>query len=140
MEPVTPKQQQIIDLARECIGTPFGHQGRVVGLLLDCAGVLEHILRSKNLPYIDELGYPRQPCHGMMERILDSQPSLEKIPRTQIEAACVLLMRIKHEPQHIAIFTGHSIIHAYSDIGRVVEQSFGSNRRGIMAAYRILDL
>jgi hypothetical protein len=30
---------EIVAIARETIGTPYAHQGRVAGLALDCAGV-----------------------------------------------------------------------------------------------------
>ena len=30
----------IVNAARECVGTPFRHQGRVLGVGLDCAGLV----------------------------------------------------------------------------------------------------
>lgn len=132
--------ESIIAAARECLETPFHHQGRVVGVGMDCAGVLVHILQRHGLPYVDERGYPRYPYHGLMQRILDSQPSLLKISRKQLEAGDVLLMRYRSEPQHVAIYTVATIIHGSSEHGRCVEHTLDSHARfRVTAAYRIAD-
>lgn len=131
---------KIIELARGCMETPFKHQGRVPGVALDCAGVLVHVLTSLGLPCIDERGYPRSPYKGLIKSILDSQPALENVGRSDPEPGNVLLMRFKIEPQHVAIFTGSTIIHAYSGIGRVVEHSIDSAwKKRITSVYRIVD-
>ena len=132
----------IIAAAMECEGTPFKHQGRVAGRGLDCAGVLVHVLRSMDLPYNDEMGYPRTPFDGQLENILDSQPSLERIPPSEKKRGDVLCMRISSAPQHIAIFlgdiNGHPyIIHGSSEHGKVavhrLDQVWGAR---IVRVYR----
>ena len=135
--------ESIISAAMECEGTPFKHQGRVVGRGLDCAGVLVHVFRSMDLPYNDEMGYPRTPFDGQLENILDSQPSLERISPSEKKRGDVLCMRISSAPQHIAIFlgdiSGHPyIIHGSSEHGKVavhrLDQVWGAR---IVRAYRI---
>lgn len=129
---------RVIELARECMGTPFVHQGRKCGVGLDCAGVLEHIFKNYPLPYIDEKGYSRNPHDGQLEAILASQPSLKIIPKSEMRRGDVLGMRIKKDPQHIGIFTGPTIIHSYANTGRVVEQRITNWLPHITHVYRIV--
>lgn len=130
---------QIIEIARECLGTPFKHQARVVGIGMDCAGVVAHVLTRLELPFNDLQAYPRNPYKGMLKSILDNQPHLTQVNKSHVGAGDVLLMRIRREPQHLGICTGNSLIHSYSDIGRVVEQSLGAWERNIIAVYRIVE-
>ena len=132
-------RDQIIELARECIGTPFQHQARVVGRGLDCAGVLVHILRSLNLPHIDERGYPRTPYKGLIRSILESQPCLHLVDKSDQQVGDVLLMKFVREPQHVAILTGGTIIHAYSRIGRCVEHGYTDEwKRRVTHVFRVI--
>lgn len=127
-----------VALARECLKTPFKHQGRVCGLALDCAGVLVHVFKGLGVDYYDPPGYPRQPYEGLLEKIIGDQPHLTKIPTTDIKAGDVVLFRIKTSPSHIGICTGAGLVHAYYDTGRVVEQRLSSWQRHIAHAYRIV--
>lgn len=111
----------IIDAARECLETPFLHQGRLPHKGLDCAGLLVHCFQSVRVPYDDSRGYPRHPYRGLIKSILDHQPSLMTVRDSALFPGAVLLMAIHREPQHVAIYTGSTIIHSYSGIGRVVE-------------------
>lgn len=132
--------QRVIEIARSTMGTPFRHQGRVVGVGIDCAGVLVHILRTLGLPHDDSRGYPRLPYEGLIESILDAQPSLVAYPKSQMQPGDVLLMRFRTEPQHVAICTGETIIHSYSAIGRVVEHRLSPVWRArIVKIYRITE-
>lgn len=134
---------KVLQAATECIGTPFIHQGRVIGRGLDCVGLLAHIFESLELPYADEKGYPRSPYDGKLESNLDSQQSLRRIDRKDAQAGDVLVMRMKTSPQHIAIhageISGHTyIIHASSEHGFVVHHRLDNVwRTRIMRAYRI---
>lgn len=130
---------QIIAVARECLGTPFQHQGRIPGQALDCAGVLVHVARRLGLHYHDMHGYSRVPSHGRLQAALDMQPCLQPINRSDAHSGDVLLMRFMHEATHIAILTGDdSVIHAFETIGRVVEHRLDDAWRGrVVCAYRL---
>ena len=53
----------------------------------------------------------------------------------------LLLMRFAGEPQHLAVFTGETIIHAYQATGRVVEHSLDDKwRRRIVRVYRFVGV
>lgn len=124
--------QAMIDAAMAVLDTPFRHQGRVPGLALDCAGVLAHCLDSLGLPYTDQNGYARTPFDGMLEKSLDGQPSLRRIPISEAEGGDVLLMRMKKAPQHIAIHAGLVRGHVY-----IIH---GSEQHGKVAHHRLDDL
>lgn len=129
--------EDIIKYARECIGTPFIHQGRVLGVGLDCAGVVVHIVKSLGLPYNDIQGYPDRPFKGMLENTLNNEPSLIKVSKTEMRAGDILLFSIARHPQHLAIYTGESIIHAYSTAGKCIEQPIGAWVKKLISVYRV---
>jgi len=116
----------IIAAARACLGTPFVHQGRIPGVALDCAGLLIAVAQAIGADYHDVLGYGPHPCGGLLEQALDDQPCLEPVPIAQRSAGDLLLMRFDAEPQHLAVFTGETIIHAYSNVGEVCEHRLAS--------------
>ncbi len=131
-------QTKIIDLARECMGTPFAHQGRIPGTALDCAGLLVQVMEGLGLAYDDQHGYPRRPYRGLLEKALREQPCMNEVPKSELAAGDVVLFRISTSPQHIGIYTGGNVIHAYSTTGRVVEQSFAPWRGNLTHVYRIV--
>ena len=140
MSPLTHRclsldRNNIVEFARECVGTPFRHQGRLIGSGLDCVGLVVHCMESMGLPYNDLTGYPRTPVEGKIKKCLDAEPSLE--PIAELEPGCVILFRISKEPQHIAIYTGEGIIHSYLATKKVVESGLGlAWRRRIVKLYR----
>ena len=120
-----------IQAASELIGVPFRHQGRNA-LGVDCAGVLVHVFIRLGLPYHDEMGYPRNPYDGQLEKIMDSQPSLERIGLNDAAAGDVLVMRMSRAPQHIAIHAG--------EVGGFPYIIHGSELHGNVAHHRLDSL
>lgn len=131
----------VIRIARECIDTPFLHQGRVAGLGLDCAGVVAHVMTRLGLPHEDAIGYPRAPYARMIEQVMDRQENIASIPLSEVQAGDILLMRFTREPQHLAVCAGETIIHAYMDAGKCCEHRFDSQWSArVVRAYRIQGL
>jgi cell wall-associated NlpC family hydrolase len=116
----------ILAAARQCIGTPFRHQGRLIAFGLDCAGVAIHVARQIGVGHLDVSGYGRTPANGQLEQSLDSQPCLERIPLTSPSPGDLLLMRFASDPQHLAICAGETIIHAYEAAGQCCEHRLSS--------------
>ena len=116
----------ILSAARQCLGTPFRHQGRLLGFGLDCAGVAIHVARQIGVGHLDVSGYSRTPSNGQLEQSLDAQPCLERIPLTRPSPGDLLLMRFASDPQHIAICAGETIIHAYEAAGQCCEHRLSS--------------
>lgn len=128
----------IVAAARECIGTPFAHHGRILNRALDCAGVAVHAARSVGLVPDEPAAYSRLPNNAMLEAWLERQPFLVRIALDDLAAGDLLLMRFTGQPQHLAVFTGENIVHAYEAAGRVVEHILDAKwRRRIVRAYRI---
>jgi cell wall-associated NlpC family hydrolase len=128
---------QIIETARELIGTPWVHQGRMPGVGIDCAGVIVHILRANGIDY-DVAGYAYAP-DGTLTFHADA--CLKRITKDTYQPADVLVFRIKRLPQHVALVTDHGILHSYNrgagTLSKVVETGLTDQWRGhIIAAYR----
>lgn len=132
--------EDLISAARAMLGTPFHHQGRAPGVGLDCAGLLVVACQQQGVACEDMGGYGRQPRDGMLESMLDRQPCLERVPLEPLQAGDVLLMRFRTEPQHLALFAGATVIHAYESAGGVVEHVLDDAwRRRIVRVYRFVE-
>lgn len=135
---------EIIAAARDAIGTPFRHQGRQPGRALDCAGLVVTVAERIGADYADQPTYSRRPSSGLLESVLDCQPCLVRIAIDEIEAGDILLMKFAGDPQHLAIYAGHSeiyqdegIIHAYAQARKVCEHRMTEEWRSrIVRAYR----
>lgn len=131
---------EAISAARECLGTPFHHQGRIKGIALDCAGLIVSVAHDLGLEYIDQQGYGRDPYKDLLRTALNEQPCLTVVPLDQMQAGDVLLMRFGREPQHLAIYTGSGIIHSFETVGIVCEHDLTEVwRRRILAVYRFKE-
>lgn len=117
----------IIESARECLGTPFHHQGRIPKVGLDCIGLVLHVaIQNKYLDEsVDRKDYSRIPNVEMMESELNKY--LDKIPNDELQPGDIVWLSVRNEPSHVAIFTGYSIIHAISTPpSKVVEHRWDS--------------
>lgn len=127
----------IVAGARACIGTPFAHQGRILSHALDCAGVAVHAARCAGHEADEPMAYGRMPNNAMLEYWLERQPFLARASTRDLQPGDLLLMHFAGEPQHLAIYTGTGIVHAYEPIGKVVEHDLDAKwRRRIVRAYR----
>lgn len=115
------KAEDIIKAARSQIGVKFLHQARCPGLALDCAGLAAHVAQSIGVEYLEWPGYGRTPHNGLLEAVMADQPCLEIVHSRH--PGDILLMRFGREPQHLAIFTGSTIIHCYEAVGMVCEHN-----------------
>ena len=108
----------IYEHARACLETPFVHQGRVLGVGMDCAGVVAHAVSAAGLPVNDVFGYTRAPMGGLLKQTLDSHSFVRRIPVSETPVAGdILLMHFGNEPQHLAIAGETTIVHAYQNVG-----------------------
>lgn len=124
----------VIHHARQCRETPFVHQGRQPGVGLDCAGLIVHAYRAAGLPATDETRYGRQPHPGQMRAALERRLVRAAGPW---QPADILWFRIQADPQHLALWTGDGILHAYLSAGRVVETSLDARwQNRLVARYR----
>lgn len=113
----------IIQAARECLGTPFKHQGRQPHIGLDCVGLVRWPAVKLGLNIGDRIDYPRTPNPAEMIRTLSQYLDIIQKP----EPGCIILFKIQGLPRHLAIYTGDTIIHSVENAsGRVVEHGYRS--------------
>ena len=132
----------IIAAARACLGTPFRHQGRVAGEALDCAGLAVQVARACGCAVVDAEAYGPYPARGQLETALAAQPGLQRLPAGAVpQPGDLLLMRFAREPQHLAILAGETIIHAWTEAGKVCEHDFTAAwQRRVCAVYRFVEV
>jgi cell wall-associated NlpC family hydrolase len=112
-------RNDIVNKARECLGTPFKHQGRIKGKVLDCAGLILYVGNQLGLMDYDFTNYSHQPHSGTLKKILDDQFISVQVEQRQI--GDILLFTFDREPQHLAIVTPIGIIHSYAHARKCVE-------------------
>jgi cell wall-associated NlpC family hydrolase len=113
---------QLVELARSYIGTPFHHQGRVPKVGLDCAGLVICCLKELNTPIDDVSGYARVPSSNTFTNHINK--FYYEIDREEIQEGDLVTFVFRTEPQHIAIISNIEpvrIIHAHSAAHGVVE-------------------
>jgi cell wall-associated NlpC family hydrolase len=129
----------VVAEARRWLETPFMHQGRVLGVGVDCVGVPIMVAQARGLSDFDIQAYGRQPNGSQMRAFLDA--NMDRVPMTDSAVGDLLLMRIERDPQHLAILTDKGILHAHASVGRCVEHGIDDRwRRRIIAVYRFRGL
>jgi len=124
--PVSPMTRvtgsNVVAAARRWLGTPWHHQGRLIGVGVDCGGLVVGVAQSLGLAVADHPpGYARVPDGHSLRRIVEQQ--CIRIPCS--EEGAVALFRWDAAPQHLAIVSrlpeGWALIHAWAQARRVVE-------------------
>lgn len=114
--------------------TPYGHQGRLPGVALDCIGPLICAAKAHGIKEaeFDISDYPRQP-DGSLQPYLDAH--LVRKPRAELGLGDVVLNAFRiSKPRHIAVIVGDLygewvMLHANDLIGRVVRERIPYERR-----------
>lgn len=121
--------------ARGWLGTPYRHQGRLKGLAVDCLGLVTEVGRSIGAGTYDRLDYGRLPNPRRM--LAELRDHLEVIAVCDACPGDVLHISWREHPMHLAIRTPDGMIHAYAQVGEVVEHPIDVEWRGrIRFAYR----
>lgn len=133
-----PTPQDLVNAAREWLGVPFHHQGRVKAGV-DCAGAIVMPAQAVGLEVVDVPGYSHQPS-GILQGEIAKQ--LNRVKQADLQVGDVLLMSWS-QPQHLALVTGVDplvILHAYAQAKKVVEHQVDSNMvKNIIAVYRFKE-
>lgn len=117
-----------VEAARLELGTPYGHQGRLAGVLLDCSGLCVVTAKKLGIDLIDRNDYRRPPNHDDFIEAL--RLALTEIPVTSAGVGDWLVFWLhgrRKWPQHMAMLTDlgpdPQIIHAVEARKKVVEHS-----------------
>lgn len=116
--------QEFIDEAETWIGTKFMHQGRVKGAGVDCYGLVIEVARYFNLTNFKSSTYGRQPKADVMWAALRTH--MIEVDKENLIPGTILFIAFERDPQHLAIFDGKNIIHAYAFARKVVKHRFDS--------------
>lgn len=131
---------EVVAAARGWLGTPFCHQGRLIGVGVDCVGLVIGVARSLGLSDFDVTGYARRPDSDMLET--QARELMQPIPIAAARPGDVLLIAIDGRAQHLAIRSelagDPAMIHAYAPMRRVVEHRIDAGWAArIRAAFRL---
>lgn len=115
------RRQLIVKYARECVGTPFMHQGRQCGAGLDCIGVVCHVADKLGVIYDDIISYSEVPRPILLRESIEKY--MVEISEEEAQPGDIVLMRcnIRKIIVHVGVLTDHGIVHALHDVGKVVE-------------------
>lgn len=143
-----PTRAEIVATARACVDTPFRHQGRLLGVGLDCAGLLRHIGEIHGLspfPGYDFAAYGRYPREAEVRRVLLSV--MDRIPGISARRpGDALLVVDDQQAVHMGILAiapeGYeTFIHATERENKVVEHILDDFWRSkIRSVYRFRGL
>ena len=119
---------EILETARSYIGTPFHHQGRKKGVGVDCAGLL--VLTAEELGVSTGEASPRNYSRfPLVGRKFYEEVCLRmlEIPVSEIVPGSAVMFWIRRpdKPQHIGLWTGAGLLHAWFEAGKVLECSYG---------------
>lgn len=110
------QSEDVVAYARECLGTPFHHQGRVVGKDggLDCVGVLIHIAKRCGRTPQDKQAYPRTGDGAALRRCLADNGLSLLSQEEDHRAGDVLLFRVdsRRSPGHVGVRTSDGLVQA----------------------------
>lgn len=135
-------KQDIVNEARQWLGTPFHHQASLKGVGTDCYGLIRGVANNLGIArdHNPITNYSRVP-NGDMEKIILQHCT--KIPVRDRQAGDIINFAWGKEPQHLGILTEKdTVIHAYGyeDHGKVVETSFvGRHLRAVRGIYRFKE-
>src|ERR1051326_842486 len=118
--------EQIVDVARECLGANFRHQGRSPITGLDCIGVVLYDARRLNITQYEPPAYQRHAkWHEFLKLFAENLDAVKGPP----QIGDILCFRQEKYPCHCGILTGERFIHAYALRRKVVEELYSPRWR-----------
>jgi cell wall-associated NlpC family hydrolase len=116
----------IVTRAREYVGTPFRHQGRLPGVALDCVGLCACVGKSLGLEIHDVVDYRRRPDWTRFKAEFDKNGQWIGNSEAVAVPGTMLLLREGRHQTHCAIVAEKdgfkTMIHAFEPRGKVVEE------------------
>ena len=119
-----PSNADVVAAARNMIGTPWRHQGRLPGVALDCAGLIVCVGKSLGFTMFDTIAYQRDAAPEIFVKCFRDHG--REIPLAAVHDGVVLTLRDNKYPCHCGIVGsnehGLTLIHAFARRRRVIEE------------------
>ena len=135
-------RKAIVEKAREYLGTPFHHQGRLKDIGIDCIGLLAGVAHELNIFKHDNTAYSRHPDGKSL--MLELEKYLDEIPKSEMQMGDILVFYISTRtkyPTHIGFKTDYGMIHTYQGSGKVVEHAFDDKwKKRLWACFKFKEL
>lgn len=118
--------ENFVSVARSLIGTPFHHNQCVPGLGMDCIQVAKYSAQKCGLNIGNPpAAYSVRPNGELLKHLAE----ICVLVRGKPSVGDVLAMIFEGDsnnmdPHHVAVFSGDSIIHAYSKVKKVIEEPY----------------
>lgn len=117
----------IVAEAREWLGTPFRHRGRLKGQGVDCIGLAIGVARALGQVVQDRLDYPHRPDPEVLRAGLAAQ--LEEVRPEAARPGDLLRLAINGKATHVGILSRlpdgrPGLIHAFAPCRKVVEHGW----------------
>lgn len=119
------KRRELIRVVRSWEGTPFVHGQRSPPFGIDCGGPIVCGGNAVGLRTHDVATYPYQPWPNRL--VAELEKGYKRIEQTELAVGSIIVFWIvrKKIPQHLGLWTGeNTILHAWTDAGKLVESSF----------------
>jgi NlpC/P60 family putative phage cell wall peptidase len=124
----------IVAEARKYLGTPYHHQGRVLGHGVDCYGLVEQVARGLGFNVPEGVRYSRLPDESQLLAYMDQYAN--RLNKAEATVGDILVMTFRGQMRHMAIMTDVGMIHAYEPMGKVVEHAIDDKwLRRVVRAY-----
>jgi NlpC/P60 family putative phage cell wall peptidase len=114
-----PVRSEIVAEARKWLGTPYHHEGRVIGHGVDCVGLILEVAKSLGINVPNQTGYSRIPEESRLTADLDTYAV--RIDMSSLDVGDIVVIPFLHKLRHLAILTDRGMIHSYEPAGMVVE-------------------
>lgn len=126
----------VVEIARQWLGTPYRHQGRLMGSRVDCVGLIlmvgfdMNILTMTDEEWTEFAGYSRTPNPERMGRAMEKFLVRLDVPPGELgpDGSIPWMEWRDGLPMHLGVagtFEGRrTLIHAYEHMGRCVEHGF----------------
>ena len=109
-------------IAKEYIGTPVVHQGRLKGIGIDCVGLVVQVGRELGYDILDVMDYPLNRVSS--STIVHFRSQIVEAPNILPGTIGIFWYSHRSFIQHAVIFSDLGMIHADESNGKVVEISY----------------
>lgn len=117
-------KENVVEIAKTYIGTPFHHLGRIKEVGIDCIGVILGVAEELKISLIippEAKKYGRKSKHRPLLECMEEQ--FIWVKKREVGSIVVSWFNSKtKEPSHLGIVTNVGLIHTNGNLGVVIEE------------------